>query len=819
MSMDAETTITGRIIPVPIEDEIKNSYLNYAMSVIVSRALPDVRDGLKPVHRRLLFAMDELGLKPNASTKKCARITGDAMGKYHPHGDLSLYDALVRMAQDFSLRYPLVQGQGNFGSIDGDPPAASRYTEAKLSRFGNEMLTDLDKETVDFGPNYDESLQEPLVLPSALPNLLVNGASGIAVGMTTNMPTHNLREVSAAICAYIDNAEISIDELMQFVTGPDFPTGATIFGRQGIRQAYRTGRGKIIVRAKFVIENMKNTREQIVFTEIPYAVNKANVVKHIAELVRDKVIEGIGDIRDESDRDGLRVVIELKKGAIPKLILNKIFAHTALQSSFGVINLALVNGRPQILNLKDLIVEYVKHRIDVVTRRTKYDLRKAEERAHIVRGLIIAIQNIDEVIRIIKASTNIETAKNALMERFSLTEIQAQAIVDMRLGRLTSLEVERLENELKELEARIAYFKELLADQRKLLEVIKAELMTIAEKYGDERRTEIVDSEIESIDIDDLIKKEEMVIIISNKGFIKRLSVSAYKGQSRGGKGSNSANLIEDDAISQLFIANTHDYLLCITLKGKAYYKKVHEIPESAKTSRGVHVKSLLALDSDEEITAIVDIHEFRDDEYVLLGTRNGIVKKVATSEFINAKTRGIIAIRLDEGDILVSACLTHGKDEVVLITRHGQALRIQEETIRVMGRASRGVTGIRLSGSDELSSMLRVNEPEQMLILSTHGYGKRIEYSNFSVHGRSTKGQRVYVPDEKTGEIVAAISLCEEDDIVVMTGHGKTLKISADDIRLCGKSAKGVRIVSIESPDVVVGVDRIIKEKEELQE
>lgn len=814
--MEQETLQTGKIIPVPIEDEIKNSYLNYAMSVIVSRALPDVRDGLKPVHRRLLYAMDELGLKPNAATKKCARITGDAMGKYHPHGDLSLYDALVRMAQDFSLRYPLVQGQGNFGSIDGDPPAASRYTEAKLSRFGNEMLTDLDKETVDFGPNYDESLKEPLVLPSALPNLIVNGASGIAVGMTTNMPTHNLRETVAAICAFIDKPAITVDELMYYINGPDFPTGAIIYGRDGIKQAYRTGKGRVVIRAKFTIESLKNSKEQIVFTEIPYAVNKANLVKHIAELVRDRVIEGISDLRDESDREGLRIVLELKKDVQPKLILNKLFAHTALQSTFSVINLALVNGKPQVLTLKNLIEEFVKHRVDVVTRRTRYELQKAEERAHIVQGLIIAINNIDEVIRIIKSSASIDDAKAALISRFNLSEIQAQAIVDMRLGRLTGLEVERLETELRELLAKIAYYKELLADQQKLLEVIKKELQTLAEKYGDDRKTEIVDSEAESIDIDDLIKKEEMVIIISNKGFIKRLSVSAYKNQSRGGKGSNSANLIDDDAISQLFIANTHDYLLCITSKGKAYYKKVHEIPIANKTSRGAHVKGLLALDSDEEITAIVDIHEFRDDEYVLMGTRNGIVKKVATSEFVNAKTRGILAIKLDEGDLLVSACLTRGNDEVVLITRNGQALRIQEDTIRVMGRASRGVTGIKLIGSDELASMLRVNDEEQMLIITTNGFGKRIAYDNFAVHGRSTKGQRVYVPDEKTGEIAAALSLREEDDIVVMTGQGKTLKINVDTIRLCGKSAKGVRIVAIESPDVVVGIDRIVKEKDE---
>ncbi|GAB1431703.1 DNA topoisomerase (ATP-hydrolyzing) subunit A [Spirochaetota bacterium] len=810
--------MNGKVIPVPIEEEVKTAYLNYAMSVIVSRALPDARDGLKPVHRRLLYAMDELGLKPNAATKKSARITGDAMGKYHPHGDLSLYDALVRMAQDFSLRYPLVHGQGNFGSVDGDPAAASRYTEAKLTRIGDELLSDMDKDTVDFVPNYDESLKEPSVLPAAVPNLLINGSSGIAVGMATNMPPHNLREIVDAVSAYIDDPEISIDGLMAHVKGPDFPTGGIIFGKKGIREAYVNGRGKLTVRGKFVIETLKGGKEQIVFTEIPYGVNKANLVIKIAELVRDKSVEGISDIRDESDRDGMRMVIELKRGAIPKLILNRLFAHTMLQTTFGVINLALVGGMPKTLSLKDLIKCFVDHRVEVVTRRTIYELKKAEERAHILEGLVIAIANIDEVVRIIKASRNIDAAKAALMERFSLTELQSQAIMDMRLGRLTSLEIEKLQAELAEIRAKIAYYKDLLANPKKILGVIKDETRVIGNKFGDDRRTEIVHDEVEAINIEDLITKEEMVILFSNKGFIKRVAVSSYKSQGRGGKGSNSASLLEDDFIEQIFIANTHDYLMYISSTGKAYWQKVHEIPEASRAARGVHLKSLLAIGANEEITTVIDLKGFKDNVYLFLGTLRGVVKKVATSQFINAKTRGIIAIKLDESDKLVSACRTRGNDEVMLITRKGQALRIKETDVRVMGRNSRGVCGIRLSDNDELNAMLRVNAGEQMLLISEFGFGKRIEYDNFSPHGRATRGQRIYDPDEKTGEIVCAINVKEQDDVVVMTSLGKTLKTKAADVRLCGKTARGVSIVNIDSPDFVIGMDRIINEEAELE-
>jgi DNA gyrase subunit A len=807
--------LTGKVIPVPIEDEVKTAYLNYAMSVIVARALPDVRDGLKPVHRRLLFAMDELGLRPNAATKKSARITGDAMGKYHPHGDLSLYDALVRMAQEFSLRYPLVQGQGNFGSIDGDPPAASRYTEAKLSKVGEEMLTDLDKDTVDFVPNYDESLKEPSVLPSALPNLLVNGSSGIAVGMATNMAPHNLTEISSAIAAFIDDPDISVDALMKHVTGPDFPTGGIIFGRRGIREAYVSGRGKLIVRGKFVIETMKGGREQIVFTEIPYAVNKTTLITRIADLIRDKILDGVSDLRDESDREGLRIVLELKKGAIPKLVLNRLFAHTPLQTSFGVINMAIVGGRPKLLGLRDLIGHFVAHRVDVVTRRSRFELRKAEEKAHILRGLVIALKNIDEVVQIIKTSKDTDSAKQRLETRFGLDAIQSQAILDMRLARLTSLETTKLEAELAETEARIAYLRDLLSSDAKLRALVRAETLAVSEKYGDKRRTEIIADEVEQINIEDLIKREEMVILISNKGFMKRVPVSAYRSQGRGGKGSNSASLIEDDYLEQLFVANTHDYLLFISSEGKAYWLKVHEIPEASRAARGAHIKGLLAISPNEEITAIVDFHDFSETEYLLMGTLRGVVKKVATNDFVNAKTRGIIAINLDEGDRLVSACLTHGQDEVVLITRKGQALRMTEEDVRAMGRASRGVCGIRLEEDDELTAMLRVSSEQKMLVLTEYGYGKRVEFDNFNAHGRATRGQMIYVPEDRTGEIVGAITVLDSDDVVVITSQGKTLKVAADSVSIQGKSAKGVRVLNIERPDFVIGLDKVAREED----
>ncbi len=803
----------GELIPIPIETEVRTAYLNYAMSVIVSRALPDVRDGLKPVHRRILYSMEEMGIRSNTPFKKCGRIVGDVLGKYHPHGDQSIYDALVRLAQDFSLRYPVVQGQGNFGSVDGDPPAAMRYTESRLTKIAESIIEDIKKETVDFGPNYDDSMQEPQVLPGAFPFLLANGASGIAVGMATNMPPHNLNEIMAAVAAYIDNPDCTIEDLMTHMKGPDFPTGGLIFGRRGIRQAFKTGRGKIIVRGRFTIEVDKRGKETIIFTEIPYAVNKANLITRIAELVRDKVIDGISEIRDESDRDGMRIVIELKRGAFAKIVLNQLFSRTALQSSFGVINLALVRGRPETLNLKQLIQYFVEHRVDVVTRRTRFDLRKAEERAHILRGLVIALDNIDEVIAIIKKARNVDAAKNALMERFELSDAQSQAIVDMRLGKLTSLETEKILKELEEIESLIAHLKDLLAHPPKILALIKEESVALAEKFGDKRRTDIIADEVEEINIEDLIQKEEMVILISNLGYIKRVPASAYKSQNRGGKGSNSAKLAEDDFLNQLFIASTHDHVVFITNAGKAYWLKVHEIPEANRTSRGSHIKALLAISSDEEITTVVSLKDFSDTEYLLMATSGGVVKKVATSSFKNAKTRGIIAIRLDEGDHLVSATLTSGEDEIMLITRHGRALRMHERDIRAQGRASRGVTGIRLTSGDELAGALRVNDEAKILVMTECGYGKRVNFSEFTPHGRATGGQRIYTLGDKTGELVGLITVKDSDEVVCITSQGKTLRVRSDAISQMGRSAQGVRILNIDKPDMLIGLDTVAQE------
>ena len=813
---EIQTKEGGAVIPIPIENEVKRAYIDYSMSVIVSRALPDVRDGLKPVHRRILYSMEEKGLRSSGPTRKCAKIVGDVLGSYHPHGDASVYDALVRLGQDFSLRYPVIYPQGNFGTIGGDPPAAYRYTEAKMAKIAETMVEDIKKETVDFIPNFDDSTKEPTVLPAKFPFLLANGSSGIAVGMATNMPPHNLREIADAVSAYIDNPEIEIDELCKYMKGPDFPTGGVIYGRKGIKQAFKTGRGKILVRGKFTIEVDKKGKETIVFTEVPYQVNTTTLVSRIGELAREKIIDGIANVNDEtSDRTGLRVVIELKRGAITKVVLNQLFAKTALQSSFGVINLALVNGRPETLNLKLLVKYFVEHRVDVVTRRTKFDLRKAEERAHILEALIVAIDNIDEVIKIIRASRDPQTAKNGLMERFGFDDVQAQAIVDMQLKRLTSLEIEDLRKELQELQVLIAHLKDLLAHPEKILALIKEETNEIAEKFGDERKTDIVADEVEELNIEALIKKEEMVILISHLGYIKRIPATAYKSQNRGGKGSNSVNLAEDDFLDQIFTASTHDYIMFITNAGKAYWLKVHEIQEASRTSRGSHIKSLLSVSSDEEITAVVSLKEFDDKTYLLMATAGGVVKKVTTDNFANAKTRGIIAIKLDEGDKLVSAILTGGKDEIMLITRRGQALRTSEEDIRSQGRSSRGVTGIKLSSEDELTGALRVTENQKMLVMTENGYGKRVDFSEFSAHGRGTGGQRIYTLSEKTGEVVGLLTVFDDDEVVCITGQGKTIRISVDSVGTMGRSAQGVRILDIESPDMLIGLDVVARDEE----
>ena len=798
-----------RVIPIAIEDEVKESYLNYAMSVIVSRALPDVRDGLKPVHRRILYGMSEMGLRSDQPPKKCARIVGDVMGRYHPHGDASIYDTLVRLAQDFSMRYPMVRGQGNFGSVDGDPPAAMRYTEARLQKLAEEMLRDIKKDTVDFAPNYDDSMQEPTVLPAAIPYLLCIGASGIAVGMATNIPPHNMREIAAAVSAYIDNPDLSIEDLATYVRGPDFPTGGTIFGMAGIREAFSTGRGKITVRARFSVESTKTGKDMIIIHEIPYMVNKATLVMRIADLVRDRKLDGISDLRDESDRNGMRVVIELKRGASPKIVLNHLFSHTQMQSNFNVNALALVDGRPQVLTLKEMIQHFVDHRRDVVIRRTKFDLDKAEKRAHILEGLKVALENIDEVIRIIKESATVDEARTNLMKRFEFSEPQATEILNMRLQKLTSLETRKILEELAEILKLIEELKALLASEDKILDVVRTETTELADKFGDDRRTDIVPDEVEKLDIEDLIQREDMVVLISNRGYAKRVPYSAYRTQGRGGKGSTSTKLKDDDFIDHLFIGSTHDYVLFVSSEGKAYYLKVHEIPEGSRYAKGTHVRSLLQISPDEEITAVVSLKEFSSETHLFLATMRGIVKKVKTNQFANAKTRGIIAIKLDDGDHLRNALLTSGSDELFLVTRRGRGLRFPEDSVRAMGRASRGVIGIRLEKSDELAGVMALAEGEDMMLVTEYGYGKRSPYAEFNAHGRGTRGQIAYGTNERTGEVVAVLSVAEDAQVVIITSQGQTIKMEVSGISSQSRTAMGVRVVDINQPDFVVGVDR----------
>ena len=829
---EIKTAEGGSLIKIPIEDEVKQAYIDYSMSVIVQRALPDVRDGLKPVHRRIMYAMDTLHLASGGKTKKCATIVGEVLGHYHPHGDASVYDALVRLGQDFAQRYTTVTPQGNFGTIAGDPAAAYRYTEAKMSKITEEMVADINKDTVDMIPNFDDSTKEPAVLPAAFPFLLCNGTTGIAVGMATNMPTHNLREVASAISAYIDNPEISIDELMTHIKGPDFPTGGIIYGTSGIKKAYTTGRGKITIRSKFNIETLKNGKEQIVFTEVPYGVNTTNIIRRIKELNRDKQIDGIVDANDEtSDRTGMRLVVELKKGAITKIVLNQLFAKTDLQSNFGVINLALVPQvkegceprykeaeltlpqtylKPEILNLKQLIMHFVNHRDEVITRRTIYDLKVAKHKMHILEALITAINNIDEVIKIIRSSRNTEEAKLRLGERFDFDDEQTTAIVEMPLKRLTHLLIEDLQKEIKELQAFIDYLQDLLNHHEKILQLIKSDTNALAEKYGDDRRTDIVFDEVEQINVEDMIKDEDMVVMISRLGYIKRVSVDKYKKQSRGGTGSNSTALLENDYINQLFIGSTKEKLLFITNIGRAYWIKIHEIPEAEKTSRGSNIKGLLQVSADEEITTIVSLKEFTDEQYIFMTTSKGVVKKVRSSEFQNAKTKGIIGIKLNDGDKLVSAILTDGKSEVMLITRRGKALRVTEDSIRCMGRASCGIKGMKLSEGDEIAAAVKVEENSNIILLTEKGVGKRISFNYFSVHGRGTGGQRIFGNTDGKGEIIGALNVAENDEVVCMTSQGKTLRFKASEIKEQGQGASGVKIVKVNEPDYLVGVDKV---------
>ena len=838
---EIKTTEGGSLIKIPIEDEVKQAYIDYSMSVIVQRALPDVRDGLKPVHRRIMYAMDTLHLASGGKTKKCATIVGEVLGHYHPHGDASVYDALVRLGQDFAQRYTTVTPQGNFGTIAGDPPAAYRYTEAKMSRITEEMTSDINKNTVDMVRNFDDTCDEPAVLPSKFPFLLCNGTTGIAVGMATNMPTHNLREVADAICAYIDNKDISIEELMHYIKGPDFPTGGIIYGTAGIKKAYTTGRGKIVIRSKFTIETDKHGRESIVFTEVPYGVNTTNIIRRIKELVRDKQIDGVTNANDESsDRSGMRLVVDLKKGAITKIVLNQLFSKTDLQSNFGVINLALVPQvkegaprydepgmltlaptylKPEVLTLKQLIQHFVNHRDEVITRRTIYDLKVAKHRMHILEALITAINNIDEVIQIIKGSENTEDAKLKLEKRFNFDDEQAQAIVDMQLKRLTHLLIEDLQKEIKELQALIDYLEGLLSDHNKILNLIKDETKSLAEKYGDDRRTEIVHDEVEEINLEDMIKDEDMVVMISRMGYIKRVPVTKYKKQGRGGTGSNGTNLIDDDYVNQLFIGSTKEHLLFITNIGKAYWIKIHEIPESEKASRGAHIKGLLQVGPDEEITTIVSLKQFSDDLYLFMTTANGVVKKVRSTEFQNAKTRGIIGIKLNDGDKLISAIATDGKSEVMLISRRGKALRITEDSVRCMGRASCGIKGMKLSEGDEIASAVKVEKDANMILITEKGVGKRISFDLYSVHGRGTGGQRIFGNTEGKGEIIGALNVKDKDEVVCMTSQGKALRFKATDIKEQGSGASGVNVVRVTEPDYIVGIDKVQDKDDDVRE
>ncbi len=812
---------TGRVIPVAIEDEVKESYLNYAMSVIVSRALPDVRDGLKPVHRRILYGMSSMGLRSDRPYKKAARIVGDVLGKYHPHGDQSVYDALVRLAQEFSMRYPVVDGQGNFGSVDGDPPAAMRYTEARMHKIAEEMLRDINKETVDFGPNYDDSDEEPLVLPAAFPYLLANGASGIAVGMATNIPPHNLREIADAVAAALDNDEITNDELIEYIKGPDFPTGGTIYGTRGIKNAYRTGKGRVVVRARFTIEENKRGRDVIVLHEIPYQVNKATLVTRIAELVRDRKLDGIADLRDESDRNGMRVVIELKKDTNVKVILNQLFTHTQMQVNFNVNALALVDGRPQVLTLRDMVQSFIKHRHEVVVRRAQFDLRKAEEREHILIGLKIALDNLDEVIRIIRESADVDAARTNLMEAFELSERQAQAILDMRLQKLTNLETRKIIEELEQVRALIRELKELLGSEQKLRDLIKRETYELAEKYGDDRRTNIEYNEVEAIDIEDLIQKEDMVVLVSHRGYLKRLPYSSYRPQGRGGRGLNSSsNMRDDDFIEHVFIGSTHDHVLFFTSAGKAYFLKVHEIPEASRQAKGTHIKSLLEIAADEDIASVMPLREFDPNVNLLFVTAKGQVVKVRADAFVNARRRGILAVQLVDGDRLVSVQYTTGEDHILLVSRRGQGLRFREDEVRQMGRNTRGVRGLTLKSGDEIAGACIAPEDGYVLLVTEYGSGKRTAFAEFTLHGRGGQGMRAFSVVEGaggeggeefgTGEVVAVVPVEDGDDFIAVSAQGVTIRLRAEDVSIQGRSARGVRVMNVTPPDYVVGVAKL---------
>ena len=803
-----------KMIQHEIHDEMKNSYIDYAMSVIVSRALPDVRDGLKPVHRRILYGMSSLGITPDKPFKKSARRVGEVMGKYHPHGDRSIYDAMVRLAQDFSTRYLLVDGHGNFGSVDGDGAAAMRYTEARMSPFSLEMIRDIDKDTVDFMPNFDEEEKEPVVLPSRFPNLLVNGSNGIAVGMATSIPPHNLGEVIDATVKMIDDDDCTVDDLIDIIKGPDFPTGAQILGKKGAREAYRTGQGKVTVRAVAEIEETDRGRSQIIISEIPFQVNKARLLEKIGELVKDKRIEGISAIRDESNRNGMRIVIELKKDANPRITLNRLYKHTQLQDNYSMIMIALVDGQPRLLNLYEILNEYLKHQKNVVTRRTKYDLNKAEARAHILEGLRIALDNIDEIIKIIRSSYN--DAREKLMDRFGLSEIQAQAILDMRLARLQGLEREKIENEYAELQKKIAYYKSLLADEKLLMGVIKDELLEIKEKYGDERRTRIV-KDINDMDEEDLIEEKQVAITLTHLGYLKRIPADTYKTQKRGGKGITGLTTRENDFVSDLIMTSTHDNLMFFTNTGKVHRIKAYEIPEATRTARGTPAINFLNLMQRERITAVIPFRDFRDDKYLMAVTKDGTIKKTAISQFDTNRKTGLIAINLKDGDELVDIKQTSGDDNVIIITKNGKCICFSEDDVRPMGRIAGGVRAIKLEDDDEVISMELVQPHEELLVVTSKGYGKRTPVKDYKIQARGGKGLLTYDKSKfnKTGELVGALVVDDEDEVLLINSEGTIIRIAAADISKLGRATQGVKIMRADDDVNIISIAKVIREDE----
>ena len=811
------------IIPINIEDEMRGAYIDYSMSVIISRALPDVRDGLKPVHRRILYGMLDLGVSYNRPYKKSARIVGEVLGKYHPHGDTAVYDSMVRMAQPWSLRYTLVDGQGNFGSIDGDSPAAMRYTEARLKRVADEMLGDINKNTVDFQPNFDDSLKEPTVLPAKLPNLLVNGASGIAVGMATNMPPHNLSEVVDGIIAFIDNTEITIEELMKHVTAPDFPTGGIIYGYQGVKEAFETGRGRVVMRAKAEIETTKTGKEQIIVSEIPYMVNKASMIEKTAALVNEKKIEGISDIRDESDREGMRIVYDIKRDAIPNIVLNHLYKYTQLQSSFGVNNIALVNGRPMTLNLKDLIKHFVDHRHEVVIRRTQYELDEAEKRAHILEGYLIALDNLDEVIDLIRKAKDPDTAREQLMSTFKLSEIQAKAILEMRLQRLTGLEREKIQKEYEEVVELIKDLKDILGSEERRMTIIKEELSEVKDRYGDERRTEIVHS-ADDITFEDMIPNEEMVITISHEGYIKRTPLTEYRTQSRGGVGSRGAGSKDNDFTEHLFAARAHNYLLIFTEFGKVFWKKVYAIPEGSKTSKGRAIQNLINIEPGDVVRAVINVENLTDEEYinnnfVMMCTENGTIKKTSLEAYSRPRQNGINAITIKDGDRLLNASLTNGDNHIVIAKTGGKAIHFHESDVRPMGRTASGVRGVTLEGDDKVVGMVCISrEDSNLLVVSEKGYGKRSDIEDYRITKRGGKGVKTINITEKTGKLAAIKEVIDTDDLMIINKSGITIRMAVEDLRVMGRATQGVRLIKLSDTDEISSVEKI-EQIEDLEE